>query len=147
MSLRDGTKKMSKSDPSDYSRIMLNDDEDSIVQKIRKAKTDPNPLPDNLTDAQKRPEAINLLSIFAALSEKDTEEIISIYAGKEFSIFKNDLSDLTSNILSPISNEMKKLLADQQYLDSIIIEGRDKAISVAEPVLSKVYKIIGFSNP
>ncbi len=147
MSLRDGTKKMSKSDPSDYSRIMLNDDEDSIVQKIRKAKTDPNPLPDNLTDAQKRPEAINLLSIFAALSEKDTEEIISIYAGKEFSIFKNDLSDLTSSILSPISKEMKKLLADKQYLDSIIIEGRDKAISVAEPVLSKVYKIIGFSNP
>jgi Tryptophanyl-tRNA synthetase len=104
-------------------------------------------LPENLTDAQKRPLARNLLSIFAALREKDTEEIISIYAGKEFSIFKKDLSELTSSILSPISKEMKKLLAEKQYLDSIIIEGRDKAIRVAEPVWSKVYKIMGFSNP
>ena len=146
MSLRDGTKKMSKSDPSDYSRIMLSDDKDSIVQKIKKAKTDPYPLPANLEDAQKRPEAINLLSIFAALSGKNTKQIITNYAGKEFSTFKNDLSDLASDVLSPVSTEMKKLLSDNQYLDSIMKEGRDKAINAAEPVLAKVYEIIGFSK-
>ncbi len=146
MSLRDGTKKMSKSDPSDYSRIMLSDDKDAIVQKIKKAKTDPNPLPENLEDAHKRPEAINLLSIFAALSGKNTKQIITNYAGKEFSTFKNDLSDLASEVLSPVSTEMKKLLSDNQYLDSILKEGRDKAISVSEPVLAKVYEIVGFSK-
>ena len=146
MSLRDGTKKMSKSDPSDYSRIMLSDNKDAIVQKIRKAKTDPHPLPDNLEDAQKRPEAINLLSIFAALSEKNTKEIITDYAGKEFSTFKNDLADLASDVLSPISVEMQKLLSDKQYLDTIMKEGQDKAITIAEPVLSKVYEIVGFSK-
>jgi len=146
MSLRDGTKKMSKSDPSDYSRIMLSDDKDSIVQKIKKAKTDPHPLPANLEEAQKRPEAINLLSIFAALSGKNTKQIITNYAGKEFSVFKNDLSDLASDVLSPVSTEMKKLLSDNQYLDSIIKEGRDKAINAAEPVLAKVYEIVGFSK-
>ena len=107
MSLRDGTKKMSKSDASNYSRIMLSDDADSIVQKIKKAKTDPLPLPDNLADAKKRPEAFNLLTIFAALSEKETEKIILDYAGKDFSKFKKDLGDLAAAKLSPISAEMK----------------------------------------
>ena len=94
MSLRDGTKKMSKSDPSDYSRIMLSDSKENIIQKIKKAKTDPLPLPENLEDAKKRPEAMNLLTIFAALSNTDAEKVILDYAGKDFSKFKNDLGDL-----------------------------------------------------
>ena len=146
MSLRDGTKKMSKSDPSDYSRIMLNDDIESIVQKIKKAKTDPYPLPDNLEEAKKRPEAINLLTIYAALDENSTEKVISNYAGKEFSLFKNDLADLASTKLLPISKEVNKLLGDVQYLDSIIKTGKEKAFSVADPILSKVYEIVGFSS-
>ncbi len=146
MSLRDGTKKMSKSDPSDYSRIMLNDDTDSIVQKIKKAKTDPLPLPSTLEETKKRPEALNLLTIYAALNENKVQDVITNYAGKDFSLFKKDLSDLASNKLSPIAKEMKKLIADTQYLDSIIESGKEKAIIVAEPVLSKVYEIVGFQR-
>jgi len=146
MSLRDGTKKMSKSDPSNYSRIMLNDGTDSIVQKIKKAKTDSLPLPNNLEETKKRPEALNLLTIFAALNETNVQDVITNYAGKEFSLFKKDLSDLASNKLSPIATEMKKLIADTQYLDSIIESGKEKAIAVAEPVLSKVYEIVGFQR-
>ena len=118
MSLRDGTKKMSKSDPSDYSRIMLRDNKDAIVQKIRKAKTDPHPLPDNLEDAQKRPEAINLLSIFAALSEKNTKEIITDYAGKEFSTFKNDLADLTTTINTVVEDRFQRLIVSLQGIEA-----------------------------
>ena len=146
MSLRDGNKKMSKSDPSDYSRIMLNDDIDSIVQKIKKAKTDQYPLPENLNDAKKRPEALNLITIFAALNEIDTDQVIDIYANKEFAIFKKDLAELAVEKLSPISDEINKLLKDASYLDSIIKKGKDKAISVADPILGKVYEIIGFSK-
>ena len=146
MSLRDGTKKMSKSDPSNYSRIMLNDGTDVIVQKIKKAKTDPLPLPSTLEEAKKRPEALNLLTIFAALNETNLENVVVNYAGKEFSLFKKDLSDLASNKLSPIATEMKKLIVDTQYLDSIIESGKEKAIAVAEPVLSKVYEIVGFQR-
>ena len=146
MSLRDGTKKMSKSDPSNYSRIMLNDGTDVIVQKIKKAKTDSLPLPSTLEEAKKRPEALNLLTIFAALNDTNLENVVVNYAGKEFSLFKKDLSDLASNKLSPIATEMKKLIADTQYLDSIIESGKEKAIIVAEPVLSKVYEIVGFSG-
>ena len=146
MSLRDGTKKMSKSDPSDYSRIMLNDSIDSIVQKIKKAKTDPQPLPENLEEAKKRPEALNLLTIFAALNETKLENAINNYAGKEFYLFKKDLSDLASNKLAPIATEIKKLLRDTKYLDSIIELGKEKAITVAEPVLSEVYEIVGFQR-
>ena len=144
MSLRDGTKKMSKSDPSDYSRIMLSDSKENIIQKIKKAKTDPLPLPENLEDAKKRPEAMNLLTIFAALSNTDAEKVILDYAGKDFSKFKNDLGDLASSKLSPISSEMSKLMNDKNFLDSIINSGKEKAISVADPVLKKVNEIIGF---
>jgi len=146
MSLRDGTKKMSKSDSSDYSRIMLSDDTDSIVQKIRKAKTDSFPLPSNMEEAEKRPESLNLLTIFAALSEKSTNEIINYYAGKEFSLFKKDLADLSVEKITPISLEMKKLMEDRTYLDSIMKAGKEKAIAVAEPVLNRVYDIVGFSK-
>ena len=144
MSLRDGLNKMSKSDPSDYSRIMLSDSEDEIVKKIKKAKTDPLPLPLNLEEAKKRPEAINLLTIYAALNNLKLEEVINNYAGKDFSQFKKDLGDVASSKLSPISVEINKLMKDEKYLDSIIINGKDRAIKVAEPVLSKVYEIIGF---
>ena len=143
MSLRDGLKKMSKSDPSDYSRIMLSDSEDEIVKKIKKAKTDPLPLPDNLDDAKNRPEAINLLTIFAALSDQEIGTVIAEYGGKEFSQFKNDLGELASTKLSPISVEMNKLMKDENYLDSVIIKGKERAINVADPVLNKIYEIIG----
>ncbi|MDC6447570.1 tryptophan--tRNA ligase [Alphaproteobacteria bacterium] len=144
MSLRDGLKKMSKSDPSDYSRIMLSDKEDEIIKKIKKAKTDPLPLPENLVEAKKRPEAINLLTIYAALNEIDVQKAVSDYAGKEFSQFKKDLGEIALSKLSPISNEMNKLMKDEKYLDSIIINGKYRAINVAKPVLSKIYEIIGF---
>ena len=146
MSLRDGTKKMSKSDPSDYSRIMLNDNADIIVQKIKKAKTDAYPLPSSLEEAKKRPEALNLLTIFAALNDVSTSSVIEEYSNKEFSLFKKDLAELSSEKLNPISLEMKKLMADDKYLDEIMKKGRDKAISIAEPVINKVYDIIGISN-
>ena len=143
MSLRDGLKKMSKSDPSDYSRIMLSDSEDEIVKKIKKAKTDPLSLPRNLEDAKKRPEAINLLTIYAALNNLELERVISDYAGKEFSDFKKDLGEIASSKLSPISKEINKLMKDEQYLDSIISNGTERAIHIADPVLSRVYEIIG----
>ena len=144
MSLRDGSKKMSKSDPSDYSRIMLTDSSDNIVQKIKKAKTDPLPLPKNVKDLEKRPEAENLISIFASLSDNSINDIVTQYADKEFSTFKSDLSDLAVSKLEPITLEMNKLMADVSYIDSILKQGKDNAISVAEPVLDKTKEIIGF---
>ena len=146
MSLRDGSKKMSKSDPSDYSRIMLRDSKDEISQKIRKARTDPLSLPESLKEAQKRPEALNLLTIFASLSNKSTEKIIDEYAGTEFSKFKKDLVDLSVDKINPISLEMQKLMTNSDYLDQIIKAGREKATEVARPVLSKVYEIVGLKN-
>ena len=146
MSLRDGTKKMSKSDPSDYSRIMLSDNADEVVQKIRKAKTDPLPLPINIQEAEKRPEALNLLTIFASLNDIETTKVVNDYAGKEFSVFKKDLAELSVEKLSPIASEIKKLMKNKDYLDSIMNKGKEKAISVAEPVLRQVYDIIGFSK-
>ena len=102
------------------------------------------PLPENIDEAKKRPEAINLLTIYAALNDIDLEKVLADYAGKEFSQFKKDLGELTSIKLSPISNEINKLLKDEKYLDSIISKGKDRAINVADPVLSKIYEIIGF---
>ena len=144
MSLRDGSKKMSKSDPSDYSRIMLTDSADNITQKIRKAKTDPKPLPENITELNSRPEAQNLISIFASLQDNSIEKIVSEYAGKEFSIFKKDLADLAASKIEPISSEINKLMGDTSHLDSILKDGKEKAIAVAEPVLEKTKEIIGF---
>ncbi|MDC1296548.1 tryptophan--tRNA ligase, partial [Alphaproteobacteria bacterium] len=139
-------KKMSKSDPSSYSRIMLTDSEDVIVQKIRKAKTDPLQLPSSLKDANERPEVLNLLTIYAALNNTSKNQIIDSYAGKEFSQFKKDLADLVVEKIIPISKEMKKLMNDNSYLDSIMKNGKEKAIGIAEPVLKQVYEIIGLSN-
>ena len=144
MSLRDGSKKMSKSDPSDYSRIMLTDSADNIAQKIKKAKTDPQPLPSTKEDLKQRPEAENLISIFASLQNSSIENVISEYAGKEFSDFKKDLIDLSVSKLGPITTEMNKLMNDTSYIDSILNDGKDRAINVAEPVLRKTKEIIGF---
>ena len=144
MSLRDGSKKMSKSDPSDYSRIMLTDTAENITQKIKKAKTDPEPLPQDKTGLEKRPEAENLISIFASLQDTSIESVIKDYAGKEFSTFKKDLSDLSLSKLEPITTEMNKLMSDVSYIDSILNQGKENAIAVAEPVLQKTKEIIGF---
>ena len=144
MSLRDGSKKMSKSDPSDYSRIMLTDTVENITQKIKKAKTDPEPLPQDKTGLEKRPEAENLISIFASLQDTSIESVIKDYAGKEFSTFKKDLADLSVSKLEPITSEMNKLMSDVSYIDSILKQGQDNAIAVAEPVLQKTKEIIGF---
>jgi len=144
MSLRDGSKKMSKSDPSDYSRIMLTDTAENITQKIKKAKTDPEPLPQDKTGLEKRPEAENLISIFASLQDTSIESVIKDYAGKEFSTFKKDLADLSVSKLEPITTEMNKLMSDVSYIDSILNQGKENAIAVAEPVLQKTKEIIGF---
>ena len=146
MSLRDGTKKMSKSDASNYSCIMLNDSNDEIIQKIKKAKTDSLPLPENIKEAVDRPEAFNLLSIFASLNNQSTENVISQYAGKEFSRFKKDLAEVLVEKINPICKEMNKLAGDKVYLDSIMKKGKEKAIYVADSVLSKVYDVVGFSK-
>ena len=135
---------MSKSDPSDYSRIMLSDTAENITQKIKKAKTDPEPLPEDKTGLEKRPEAENLISIFASLQDTSIESVIKDYAGKEFSFFKKDLADLSVSKLEPITSEMNKLMTDVSYIDSILKEGQDNAIAVAEPVLQKTKEIIGF---
>ncbi len=144
MSLRDGSKKMSKSDPSDYSRIMLTDTAENITQKIKKAKTDPEPLPQDKTGLVKRLEAENLISIFASLQDISIEKVIKDYAGKEFSIFKKDLADLSVSKLEPITSEMNKLMSDVSYIDSILNQGKENAVAVAEPVLQKTKEIIGF---
>ncbi|MDC3177094.1 tryptophan--tRNA ligase [Pelagibacteraceae bacterium] len=144
MSLRDGSKKMSKSDPSDYSRIMLTDTAENITQKIKKAKTDPEPLPQDKTGLEKRPEAENLISIYASLQDTSVESVIRDYAGKEFSTFKKDLADLSVSKLEPITSEMNKLMSDVSYIDSILNQGKENAIAVAEPVLQKTKEIIGF---
>ena len=144
MSLRDGSKKMSKSDPSDYSRIMLTDTAENITQKIKKAKTDPEPLPQDKTGLEKRPEAENLISIFASLQDTSIESVIKDYAGKEFSAFKKDLADLSVSKLEPITSEMNKLMSDVSFIDSILKQGKENAIAVAEPVLQKTKEIIGF---
>ena len=146
MSLRDGRKKMSKSDVSEYSRIMLSDSTDDIVQKIKKAKTDPLPLPANLEEASQRPEALNLLSIFAALKGRSSNEIIQMFAGKEFSVLKKELADLIVENIAPIATEMKKLMNDEIYLDNVIAMGKNKAIAIADPILSKVYDIVGLTK-
>ena len=135
---------MSKSDPSDYSRIMLTDTAENIIQKIKKAKTDPEPLPQDKTGLEKRPEAENLISIFASLQDTSIESVIKDYAGKEFSTFKKDLADLSVSKLEPITSEMNKLMSDVSYIDSILKQGQDNAIAVAEPVLQKTKEIIGF---
>ena len=144
MSLRDGTKKMSKTDESDFSRINLTDDADLIAQKIRKARTDPNPLPDSEKGFEGRPEAENLVNIYAALSDAPRDRVIADYAGKQFSEFKNALADLSVAKLTPIAAEMRRLLADPAEIDRILASGAEKAHAIALPVMNEVKQLIGF---
>ncbi|CAH1657033.1 MULTISPECIES: tryptophan--tRNA ligase [unclassified Chelatococcus] len=144
MSLRDGTKKMSKSDPSDYSRINLTDDADTIAQKIRKAKTDPEPLPSEEKGLEGRPEADNLVGIFAALKGIPRTEVLRDYGGGQFSAFKAALIDLSVDRLGPLGAEMKRLVDDPAYIDSVLIDGADRARAIAKPTIDAVKDILGF---
>ena len=144
MSLRDGTKKMSKSDESDLSRINLTDDADTISKKIRKATTDPNPLPDNKDGLAGRPEAENLLSIYAALSDRKLEDVIPEFAGQQFSGFKNALADLTIAKIEPITAKMRALLADPAQIDRVLKDGSQRARAIAAPVMAEVKRKVGF---
>ncbi|MBV8752271.1 MAG: tryptophan--tRNA ligase [Hyphomicrobiales bacterium] len=144
MSLRDGTKKMSKSDPSDYSRINLTDDADTIAQKIRKAKTDPEPLPSEPAGLKKRPEAENLLGIYAALADSTEEQALKQFAGAQFSTFKTALVDLAVAKLEPVAAEMKRLSADPGHVDEVLADGGARAQAIAAETMKAVKDIVGF---
>jgi len=144
MSLKDGKKKMSKSDPSDQSRINLTDSEDQIIKKVQRARTDSLPFPEHKNDLEDRPEVENLINIFSSISEKSLEKIFKEYSGNDFKNFKQDLSDLLISKISRISVEMKKLLSDQSYLNSILNDGAKEAKELSEKNMNEVKKIIKF---
>jgi tryptophanyl-tRNA synthetase len=144
MSLRDGTKKMSKSEPSDYSRINLTDDADAIAQKIRKAKTDPEPLPSEPKGLDQRPEADNLVGIYAALADTSRAGVLAQYGNAQFSTFKTALVDLAVAKLEPITTEMQRLLRDPLAIDAILADGSDRARKVAHETMRAVKDIVGF---
>ncbi len=143
MSLRDGTKKMSKSDPSDQSRINLTDSADVIVQKIRRAKTDPLPLPESEADLTDRPEARNLLAIYAALSGDSVAALLGEFGGGGFGAFKEKLAALLVDKLAPITAETARLLADHTYLDQVLEAGAARANAVAEPIVREAERLVG----
>ena len=143
MSLRDGSKKMSKSDPSDASRINLTDDADTIAKKIRKAKTDPEALPSEAKGLEERPEARNLVNIFAALSDQSVDQVLRDVGGKQFSEFKPMLADLAVEKLAPISGEMSRLMSDTAEIDRILRAGARRARAIAAPILERTYEIVG----
>ena len=147
MSLRDGTKKMSKSDPSDNSRINMVDGADSIAQKIRRAKTDPNPLPETVDELSDRPEALNLITIYSALSDRTVQSVTTEFAGKGFGEFKSSLSELAVSVLGPIGDEMQRLLAEPDEVDKILHTGAEKARAIASPIVSEAKEIVGFLAP
>ena len=144
MSLRDGSKKMSKSDPSDYSRINLSDDADTIAQKVRKAKTDPEALPSEVEGLKHRPEADNLAGIFAALNDETKQDVLRAFGGGNFSAFKAALVDLAVTKLGPIGAEMQRLKADPAYIDSVLIDGAARARALAVKNMAMVKDILGF---
>ena len=144
MSLKDGLKKMSKSDPSDLSRINLTDTKDEIVNKIKKAKTDSFSIPNEEQKLKDRPEAENLLGIYSSISDQTLEKTLDQFGGKNFSELKNQLAEILSNKIYPISNEIKKLINDKQYLDKILSDGADKAEQIAGKKIKEMKKIIGF---
>tara|TARA_B100000809_G_scaffold186405_1_gene184569 strand:- start:955 stop:1968 length:1014 start_codon:yes stop_codon:yes gene_type:complete len=147
MSLRDGTKKMSKSDESDYSRINMIDGADEIEQKIRKARTDPDPLPEIAEGLAERPEALNLVSIYAALEDIEIEQVIQEYQGQGFSTFKKALADLAVVRLGPVGSEMKRLTAEPGEIDRILADGADRAAQLSRPIVAEVREIMGFLDP
>jgi tryptophanyl-tRNA synthetase len=143
MSLRDGSKKMSKSDPSDLSRINLTDDADAIARKIKKAKTDPEPLPSEIAGLKDRPEAENLVGIYAALADTTKEKIVAEFAGRQFSAFKPALADLAVEKLAPLASEMRRLMADPAHIDSVLRDGGERAGVLAEATMKTVRRIVG----
>ena len=144
MSLRDGTKKMSKSEESDYSRINLKDSADEIIKKIKKAKTDTGPITDNIKDYKNRPEAFNLLSIYSDLSDQKIESTINQFVGKDFSSLKIKLSEKLVETISPIGKNITKLMKDKKHLEDVLKKGQQKANIIAEENLKKIREIIGF---
>jgi len=147
MSLRDGTNKMSKSDESDYSRINLTDDAEAIALKIRKARTDPEPVPDGSPAGgtrETRPEAFNLMEIFGALTDRSIADVQREYGGQQFSAFKRALTEVAVEALGPMGLEMQRLMADPGYVDTVLAGGSKRARELAEPILDEVYRIVGF---
>ena len=144
MSLKEGSKKMSKSEPSDLSRVNLTDDKDQIINKIKKAKTDPMPMPSTIKELEERSEAKNLIGIYASLTNSTLEKSIESFEGKNFSEFKEKLSAVLVDKIEPISLEIKKLLDDQSYLDEILLEGVEKANLIASKKIKKIKEIVGF---
>ena len=143
MSLRDGSKKMSKSDPSDASRINMTDDADTIAKKIRKAKTDPEPLPSEYKGLDDRPEARNLVNIYAALAEISVDQVLADHGGAQFGTFKPALAELAVEKLSPIATEMTRLLDDVSEIDRLLARGAEQAREITAPILKKTYEIVG----
>ena len=143
MSLRDGSKKMSKSDLSDQSRITFTDTEDEISRKIRRAKTDPEVLPMDISGLKSRPEAANLVGIFAALSGQTSSEVLKDFGGRGFGDFKPALADLAIEKLAPISSEMRRLLADPGHIDAVLADGSERARAIADPILAEINEIVG----
>ena len=144
MSLRDGTKKMSKSDASDFSRILLTDENDSISSKIKKAKSDSELIPDSSKDLQSKPECMNLINILSACLNQSVDQTLQNYSGKEYSMLKKDLAENLVQIIGPIRDEIKNLLNNKDELDLILKDGTQKAASIANPIIEDVYKIVGF---
>ena len=147
MSLRDGTKKMSKSDTSDYSRINMTDDADTVALKIRRAKTDPEPLPHTIDALEKRPEADNLVGIYTALADITREAALAKFAGQNFSTFKEALSTLSVEVLGQIGREMRRLLADPGHIDKVLRHGAERAAAIAMPILREAQDITGLLRP
>ena len=144
MSLKDGTKKMSKSDPSDLSRINMTDTKDQIVNKIKKAKNDPDLLPSTDKDFQKRPELENLLGIYSSMKSQSLLESINEFSGKNFSDLKEKLTEIIVENITPISNEINKLQKDSKFIDDVLHEGAQKAEEIASKKVKEIKKIIGF---
>jgi tryptophanyl-tRNA synthetase len=144
MSLRDGNKKMSKSDPSDFSRILLTDDDDTISSKIKKAKSDSELIPNSKNDLQNKPECLNLINILSATTNQSADQVLGNYAGKEYSALKKDLADSLIQVIGPIRGEINNLLNNRDELNVILAEGTEKAAAIANPIIEEVYKIIGF---
>jgi tryptophanyl-tRNA synthetase len=144
MSLRDGNKKMSKSDPSDFSRILLTDDDEAISSKIKKAKSDSELIPSSKDELQNKPECLNLINILSASTNRSIEQTLKDYAGKEYSTLKKDLADCLVQVISPIRKEINNLLDNRDELNAILAEGTEKAAAIANPIIEEVYRIVGF---
>ncbi len=144
MSLRDGTKKMSKSDPSDFSRILLTDEDESIASKIKKAKSDSELIPESSKDLQDKPECLNLINILSACLNQSVDKTLQNYSGKEYSLLKKDLAENLIQIIKPMRTEIKNLLNNKDELDAILKDGTQKATNIANPIIEDVYKIVGF---